>query len=589
MKRATRIIILAAFIITGFFIGCGGGSNTDHSSLTTITEDTSPLAKENYYAQQFVSATIEYGTAKSEGKALIRKTLGDDWQNAKWTGDSIFAYLGEEKAIAFTKQLVDINEKKIRPALDKIKIYSDKLNKAEAELNTLLSLGLGAKGKTNPRFFLLDDFFIAGTILVAITAAFTAEAIAVTTVVDDAHTGDPIKDLGKTVSTWTKAADKGLKSFITSAGESLTWAGASALAEANKLKDFATTIDVVSTGKSIKDGISDFIGIKDCSNLYNEKKAIDLNRMLAAVRNSDPATLYIGRTDAARKLYNVPEGEWAFVAFEDGYARSAVCVNVQDNTTEVHLQTEPIKYFHETILDDDKDGYSEEQGDCNDHDKALYPTAVEKCNDGIDNNCDGQTDCNDESCKGEVICQEEQSSSSPSTSTGISMISATVSIPGYGMFQSNSTLCTFGAYDDSPNLYPACIASTNSNIFSLNPYSDDILTLFFNTSLKKGGTYSFSKEVSDNWSVDLFFSTPRFKDSDGNLAAFGSISGTVTLTQFGTAVGDKIAGTFTAVVEGHPGANGTVQGNISGSFNGILEKPITKSPTFIHADTSKEN
>lgn len=43
------------------------------------------------------------------------------------------------------------------------------------------------------------------------------------------------------------------------------------------------------------------------------------------------------------------------------------------------------------IVDNDGDGWTVEGGDCNDGDKAINPGAIEVC-DGIDNNCDGNTD-----------------------------------------------------------------------------------------------------------------------------------------------------------------------------------------------------
>lgn len=57
-----------------------------------------------------------------------------------------------------------------------------------------------------------------------------------------------------------------------------------------------------------------------------------------------------------------------------------------------------------TCTDSDGDGYSIEGGacgpvDCNDADATLNPGQIEICDDGIDNNCDGNIDAQDATCQ----------------------------------------------------------------------------------------------------------------------------------------------------------------------------------------------
>lgn len=48
--------------------------------------------------------------------------------------------------------------------------------------------------------------------------------------------------------------------------------------------------------------------------------------------------------------------------------------------------------------DTDSDGVMECQGDCNDHDPAMFPGNPEVCDDSKDNDCDGVIDFSDVDC-----------------------------------------------------------------------------------------------------------------------------------------------------------------------------------------------
>lgn len=55
-------------------------------------------------------------------------------------------------------------------------------------------------------------------------------------------------------------------------------------------------------------------------------------------------------------------------------------------------------------VDSDGDGYPAGQGDCNDSNRAIHPDKTEICDDGIDNDCDGATDCADTNCAISSAC-----------------------------------------------------------------------------------------------------------------------------------------------------------------------------------------
>lgn len=56
--------------------------------------------------------------------------------------------------------------------------------------------------------------------------------------------------------------------------------------------------------------------------------------------------------------------------------------------------------MNDESMDCDSDGYAPEDGDCDDASSLVHPGALEDCADTIDNNCDGATDGSDGTCAG---------------------------------------------------------------------------------------------------------------------------------------------------------------------------------------------
>jgi len=94
------------------------------------------------------------------------------------------------------------------------------------------------------------------------------------------------------------------------------------------------------------------------------------------------------------------------------------CVDCNDNDPAVYLGAEEIQDGKDnncngeideraTIdqIDNDQDGYTLIQ-DCNDQNPYIHPGAAEVCDDGIDNDCDGKIDCDDEGCAQDSSCKE---------------------------------------------------------------------------------------------------------------------------------------------------------------------------------------
>jgi len=88
---------------------------------------------------------------------------------------------------------------------------------------------------------------------------------------------------------------------------------------------------------------------------------------------------------------SVPVGSFETVVCEGGVSECAN-IDLYDLYPLVTASQEKINVYLSDFKDNDGDGRTERDGDCNDYDRDIYPGATELCDDGIDNNCDGRTD-----------------------------------------------------------------------------------------------------------------------------------------------------------------------------------------------------
>ena len=112
-----------------------------------------------------------------------------------------------------------------------------------------------------------------------------------------------------------------------------------------------------------------------------------LDRTIPASGNIDNhnSTLFIGSWNAVDGMFHGKIDELLIVS--DALVEEEI-VNLFDEGASL-----PWLYD-----DGDGDGYSENQGDCNDNESSVNPDAVEICDDGNDNDCDGNTDSSDSDC-----------------------------------------------------------------------------------------------------------------------------------------------------------------------------------------------
>jgi len=92
-------------------------------------------------------------------------------------------------------------------------------------------------------------------------------------------------------------------------------------------------------------------------------------------------------------INSVDTTSYAFSGLEEGFEYSFAVTSFDADGNESAF-SETITYFvgsvsNDNDIDNDVDGYTENEGDCNDSDPLIHPNAAEICGDGIDQDCNG--------------------------------------------------------------------------------------------------------------------------------------------------------------------------------------------------------
>lgn len=187
-----------------------------------------------------------------------------------------------------------------------------------------------------------------------------------------------------------------------------------------------------------------------------------------------------------------------------------------ENFPEYLILIEKMTRMDATETDDDGDGYTTEQGDCNDNDASIHPGATEICGDGIDQDCDGK----DASCL-----------DAPSAPKGVTASDATVSGKVQVTWTAAEGAASYDVYRaDMPawtGTAPKRIASSISGM----SYDDDTAAsgsryYYWVKARNDGGVSKYSNFDAGYWGVKgAIPGVPT-----GVSASDGTVAGKVTIT-----------------------------------------------------------
>jgi len=408
MKNFSKVLrVSLAIILMMSWTGCGAssGGGGDDSDLQT-DQALKIVELENENANEFASQSIIYFDSVEEYfEELEAGTGGIDLTGM--TVDDLITILGQDQVDILADKILSIYSNEIEPAAEAMDIAYNDLVLSEQEYEDYLNSGPAASMVQPAGFFTGAVICAAGGIL--LTGMGTI-LYCVNEVIKENQACIKMRmDEGKTEAVATLACTLQFRESIKNCGIDIaTSAYTTALsAHAGGYKVIQFLIDTYSGVDSVKK-IKTVLGERGCSTnqVFVEQTTSD-NLIDMAVEPNPDASYFIGIGEEG--LFTVPEGDWKFMVVADGYARGLTgCVNVSGDgeTIEESVAMVPSDKVKELGSDQDGDGYTVCQSDCDDENGFIYPGATEICDDLIDNDCNDEVDCDDSFCVNDPACEE---------------------------------------------------------------------------------------------------------------------------------------------------------------------------------------
>jgi hypothetical protein len=610
MRRFNRVLqsrwivyhLIFFFLLTPLLSSCGGGGGGNGASSNTDDTD-SPAADavavtqaadgQNQSAETMVNEAIAATAALSDGRDLIdlyftspTPTTSEIEAFVNSDTDAAIDLLAELRRLATEAQT----------AADALVAAVDELKAQEAVLAEVVAasppLALSLSPAPSPPRGLVTGGLVILTLFGTAAAVGKGASDAMHACDNLPFCSDPwpsptdttqpsfndcmrwqAEYLGCVINKWPTAAAEGVKATITTGVTTVgSWASGTA-----GYKKIRFLFDAWGTYDSA-DGVRKGLGIRRCDQRDPNFAPNALNTRQLSETTFEELTaedLYIG-TGAQGMFHNVPPGEWTFLVFEDGYMRQETgCIDCTGpSPVETRLTLVPL----EALEDDDEDGYSEYTGDCDDLDDRTHPGAVEACSDGIDNNCDGLTDCADDACASDAACEDVPDDGSGDDSGDGSIITFSIDIPGVDSFSPAFKIITQGGCSETAEPVPSILATTGGPLS--NPQIYDTLMVNLNNDM---GTGTWGLGFGPCETPHVFFTTNEIlNEDDGTPVTLFSTGGSVSLERYGTALGEPLKGSFNVQVAGDqrlcPTADcdeeRVITGTISGQFDGVISNRI---------------